>query len=796
MDNTQTPNPQANMPEQKPAEIPVAPQAVQPEVQAQPEPPKKKKKFLGTAILSLAIVFVGGIAGTWYYFQNLSSGIEAPPSLQMGASKFQGQSIGDQLGALVYDADDVAAPGANWAKLPAGVNHVYAEVDVTPKDVADNLLKPVDGLRIFLADYDGEFYLYPTKGPYLAEDITDGDAYTIPAGKAFSILASEPFEIDSNVLKDSSTSASQSHVSDFAGEAAGWYMLALRSADDITALQDQVQVFSVWPQVAQNEFARMEDLSAPDLSAGYSLAWFRLGAPVAELIEPPTTAVCGDGVVEGTEECDGGTDCEADCTLTPTPAAPAPDPVCGDGNVDTAEGEECDDGNTVDGDGCEADCTLPPAPAAPECGDGNVDAGEECDDGNMNSDTGVCSTSCSLSSETADPTITATLVEQLNGVYYAGFGNEPEPESIMLAFELDASEDSALTAINTTWQGCVSPGDNNYHANLFVSDGTFDTLVAPDLDYDGNFTGDEFSPTYNFTGVQLFKIKGNTGNCVLDTVTPDMVTTTLDSVEWVANSQNYTAQFTGISAQLIYDQVVAAPVCGNNIVEGAEVCDKTDLDNKTCADIDPDKPEGALRCKDSCGGFDNSQCYASTLSEQATQKDYLVVTTTQTGLPHVRIYNGFSNGVPGEEIYGNFQKPSTLDPVLIFQPDAANPVSEFELTYSGCLLDDFNKPVSVPTLYTETGFLSTPRGPAIAKDKNRDGIFTDNDPDYDKEFNVSPAGIDANNRYVLVLDTTIACSDNTDPGSSSDTGAVGFANATPAVESFSTMIFGEGVVAN
>ncbi|MFN7131011.1 MAG: thrombospondin type 3 repeat-containing protein, partial [Myxococcales bacterium] len=37
-----------------------------------------------------------------------------------------------------------------------------------------------------------------------------------------------------------------------------------------------------------------------------------------------------------------------------------PPPVCGDGRVDT--GEECDDGNTVSGDGCEANCTKTPAP--------------------------------------------------------------------------------------------------------------------------------------------------------------------------------------------------------------------------------------------------------------------------------------------------------------------------------------------------------------------------------------------------------------------------------------------------
>jgi cysteine-rich repeat protein len=40
-------------------------------------------------------------------------------------------------------------------------------------------------------------------------------------------------------------------------------------------------------------------------------------------------------------------------------------------------GEECDDGNRVNGDGCEADCTLP----KPVCGNEIVESGEDCDDG-------------------------------------------------------------------------------------------------------------------------------------------------------------------------------------------------------------------------------------------------------------------------------------------------------------------------------------------------------------------------------------------------------------------------------
>ncbi len=65
---------------------------------------------------------------------------------------------------------------------------------------------------------------------------------------------------------------------------------------------------------------------------------------------------------------------------------------CGDGVVDP--NEECDDGNTIDGDGCQGDCTLP------FCGDGIVDMEEQCDDGPYNSDTepDACRTTCVLHS--------------------------------------------------------------------------------------------------------------------------------------------------------------------------------------------------------------------------------------------------------------------------------------------------------------------------------------------------------------------------------------------------------------
>jgi cysteine-rich repeat protein len=91
--------------------------------------------------------------------------------------------------------------------------------------------------------------------------------------------------------------------------------------------------------------------------------------------------VCGDGMIEGDEECDDGNTTDTDaCTNACSNA------VCGDGIVQ--EGVEmCDDGNEVEDDECTTMC------AAQTCGDGTINAMEECDDGNTD-DTDACLSTC------------------------------------------------------------------------------------------------------------------------------------------------------------------------------------------------------------------------------------------------------------------------------------------------------------------------------------------------------------------------------------------------------------------
>jgi cysteine-rich repeat protein len=146
------------------------------------------------------------------------------------------------------------------------------------------------------------------------------------------------------------------------------------------------------------------------------------------------TAVCGNGVLEGFEECDGGAGCDANCDRIA---------VCGDSFVDAPE--TCDDGNAIAGDGCSPGCTPEPGfacsasggPCIAICGDGMIKSGENCDDSNAVNGDG-CDSSCRL--ETSP-----TAEVEPNGTFAEADARAVDPTPIL------------ITGESTTISGAITP---------------------------------------------------------------------------------------------------------------------------------------------------------------------------------------------------------------------------------------------------------------------------------------------------------------------------------------------------
>jgi len=119
---------------------------------------------------------------------------------------------------------------------------------------------------------------------------------------------------------------------------------------------------------------------------------------------------CPDPPCPGDYDCDGVPDEEDNCKFVWNPLQEDCDgdgkgnvcdstpgcgeePICGNDILET--GEQCDDGNLINGDGCSATCQL--EQVDPVCGNGIKETGEECDDGNLEGGDG-CSSSCEIES--------------------------------------------------------------------------------------------------------------------------------------------------------------------------------------------------------------------------------------------------------------------------------------------------------------------------------------------------------------------------------------------------------------
>jgi len=130
-------------------------------------------------------------------------------------------------------------------------------------------------------------------------------------------------------------------------------------------------------------------------------------------VDRPGGGTCGDGVIERSEQCDDGNTTNGDgcsrlCQIESNwdcPTAGKPCKYVGNcGSGVLTSNKACDDGNTASGDGCSSDCKtvesgyicrVPGKPCAARCGDGIIKGFETCDDGNTDSGDG-CSATCKI----------------------------------------------------------------------------------------------------------------------------------------------------------------------------------------------------------------------------------------------------------------------------------------------------------------------------------------------------------------------------------------------------------------
>ena len=215
----------------------------------------------------------------------------------------------------------------------------------------------------------------------------------------------------------------------------------------------------------------------------------------------PKEAECGNGSLEGDEKCDDGNTasgdgCSADCSAVEegyecppaggacTKANPEPkDAVCGNG---TLEGDEnCDDGNTASGDGCSADCSTveegyecplsggactkkqAPKPDEPACGNGILEEGEVCDKTEGVGEHGKCADDCSHvyvqysefgavgDGKTNDMAAIAAAHKYANENHLMVRGDEG------FTYYIPEIEESAIIKTDTDWTGSTFYIDDN-----------------------------------------------------------------------------------------------------------------------------------------------------------------------------------------------------------------------------------------------------------------------------------------------------------------------------------------------
>jgi len=248
---------------------------------------------------------------------------------------------------------------------------------------------------------------------------------------------------------------------------------------------------------------------------------------------------------------------ESDCTYCDAASCALEEgntSYCGDGVLQAASGEECDDGVANGPNGaCLADCSLN------TCGDGNVGPGEACDDGEDNAVAGgACAPDCSTVIETREITISG-LVGNGDG----DFGPNPVAAA-------DAACPSGYQALLT------DPGDRQVTNTPNEADFIIDWPLAPYTRY-VNSLGDQVWVTDD---VPLLGVRDGSAEPVESTVATGggtfgwFVVTGMEQ-DWTPLSggltcSNYTSDSTSLSMRMGWAPVPTEFLFAEGAVYGCE----------------------------------------------------------------------------------------------------------------------------------------------------------------------------------------------------------------------------------
>ena len=223
----------------------------------------------------------------------------------------------------------------------------------------------------------------------------------------------------------------------------------------------------------------------------------------------------------------------------PGPNATCAGPICGDGVVLTSSGEECDDGNTIDGDGCSGTCVI--------------EAGFLCDPVLEGTGPSICAAGCAAGQTTGLVHATSAVV--------AGGTSALNPENSIGAPDGQFTRLIGGDSVTMELLYIVNPGD------------------AVDVVLSSNDDVDVATITSSIDGVTF-------GDPVIYT-SPDTDLTTFETVSYPVPSTGLQfIRVTRDSDTVNVDGIIASVCqgCGNGIVEGVEGCDDGNLvDSDGCS---------------------------------------------------------------------------------------------------------------------------------------------------------------------------------------------------------------------